>query len=302
MQNIIDLIGCTPLVRLRHMDAAAIILAKLESLNPGGSAKDRIARRIIEDAEQQGLLTPGSTIIEATSGNTGVALAMIAAARGYRCIIVMPDSMSIERRRLIAAYGAQIVLTPGTEGMAGAVRKAEDIHKHTPESIIAGQFSNPANPAAHYTSTGPEIWADTAGKADAFVVGIGTGGTLTGAGRYLKERNPAVQIIGVEPAESPLLTKGYAGVHALQGIGANFMPKVLDLSVVDEIIPVENEYAFATMQRLAQREGILAGISSGAAVWAAIQLARRPEFIGKTIVTLLPDSGERYLSSSTLDC
>lgn len=300
MQDITDLIGHTPLVRLRHTDAPATILLKLEGLNPGGSAKDRVALAIVEDAERRGLLTPGGVVIEATSGNTGVALAMVAAARGYRCIIVMPESMSIERRRLLAAYGAQVVLTRAEDGMAGAVRRAEAIHRDTAKSIIAGQFVNPANPAAHYASTGPEIWADTAGQVDAFVAGIGTGGTITGVGRYLKARNPAVRILGVEPADSPLLTKGRAEAHPLQGIGANFVPEVLDLSVVDEVIPVASEAAFAAMRRLVRQEGVLAGITSGAAAWAALQLAKRPEFAGKTIVALLPDSGERYLSTGLL--
>jgi cysteine synthase A len=301
MQDITDLIGHTPLVRLRHTDAPATILVKPEGLNPGGSAKDRVALAIVEDAERRGLLAPGGVIVEATSGNTGVALAMVAAARGYRCIVVMPESMSIERRRLLAAYGAQVVLTPAEEGTAGAVRRAEEIHRDTPGSIIAGQFSNPANPAPHYATTGPEIWADTAGQVAAFVAGIGTGGTITGVGRYLKERNPALRIVGVEPADSPLLTKGYAGAHPLQGIGANFMPDVLDLSVLDEVIPVKSEVAFAAMRRLVRQEGILAGITSGAAAWAAMQLANRPEFAGKTIVALLPDAGERYLSTGLLD-
>ena len=301
MQDITDLIGHTPLVRLRHTDAPATILVKPESLNPGGSAKDRVALAIVEDAERRGRLEPGGVVIEATSGNTGVALAMIAAARGYRCIVVMPESMSIERRRLLAAYGAQVVLTPAEEGMAGAVRRAEEIHRSTSGSILANQFSNPANPAAHAATTGPEIWADTAGRVDAFVAGIGTGGTVTGVGRYLKGRNSAIRIVGVEPADSPLLTKGYAGAHPLQGIGANFMPDVLDLSVLDEVIPVKSEVAFAAMRRLVRQEGILAGITSGAAAWAAMQLAKRPEFAGKTIVALLPDAGERYLSTGLFD-
>ena len=301
MQDITDLIGHTPLVRLRHTDAPATILVKPESLNPGGSAKDRVALAIVEDAERRGMLAPGSAIIEATSGNTGVSLAMVAAARGYRCIIVMPESMSIERRRLLAAYGAQVILTPADEGMAGAIRRAEEVHRSTPGSILANQFSNPANPAAHAATTGPEIWADTAGRVDAFVAGIGTGGTVTGVGRYLKGRNSAIRIVGVEPADSPLLTMGYAGAHPLQGIGANFVPDVLDLSVLDEVIPVESEVAFAAMRRLVRQEGILAGITSGAAAWAAMQLAKRPEFAGKTIVALLPDAGERYLSTGLLD-
>lgn len=295
------LIGHTPLVRLTHLDAPATILVKLEGMNPGGSAKDRVALRMVADAESRGLLQPGGTIIEPTSGNTGVGLAMVAAARGYRCILVMPESMSIERRRLLAAYGAQVVLTEGCLGMAGCVEKAEAIRRETPGSIIAGQFTNPANPAAHYASTGPEIWADTAGRVDAFVAGIGTGGTITGVGRYLKERNPDIRIIGVEPAASPLLTKGAAGLHPLQGIGANFVPEILDLGLVDEIIPVEGSDAFETTRMLARTEGILAGISSGAALWAAMQLAARPDFAGKTIVALLPDSGERYLSTGIFD-
>ena len=301
MQDITDLIGHTPLVRLRYTDAPATILVKPEGLNPGGSAKDRVALAIVEDAERRGMLAPGSAIIEATSGNTGVSLAMVAAARGYRCIIVMPESMSIERRRLLAAYGAQVVLTRAEDGMAGAIRRAEEVHRSTPGSILANQFSNPANPAAHAATTGPEIWADTAGRVDAFVAGIGTGGTVTGVGRYLKGRNSAIRIVGVEPADSPLLTKGYAGAHPLQGIGANFVPDVLDRSVLDEVIPVESEVAFAAMRRLVRQEGILAGITSGAAAWAAMQLAKRPEFAGKTIVALLPDAGERYLSTGLLD-
>ena len=301
MHDVTALIGHTPLVRLTQVDAPATILVKVEGMNPGGSAKDRIALSMVQDAEDRGLLTPGGTIIEPTSGNTGIGLAMVAAARGYRCILVMPDSMSIERRRLLAAYGAQVVLVDGTLGMAGCVAKAEELHQATPNSIIAGQFINPANPAAHYASTGPEIWSDTAGTVDAFVAGIGTGGTITGVGRYLKEHNPAIRIVGVEPAASPLLTKGYAAPHPLQGIGANFVPDILDLSVVDEIIPVTGEDAFAAARMLAKQEGVLAGITSGAAVWAAIQLAKRAEFAGKTIVALLPDSGERYLSTGIFD-
>lgn len=301
MRDVTAPIGHTPLVRLAHADVPATILVKVEGMNPGGSAKDRVALNMIRDAEQRGVLTRGGTIIEPTSGNTGVGLAMVAAARGYQCILVMPDSMSIERRRLLSAYGAQVVLVEGALGMAGCVAKAEEIHCTTPNSIIAGQFSNPANPAAHYASTGPEIWEDTAGQVDAFVAGVGTGGTITGVGRYLKEQNPAIRIVGVEPADSPLLTKGYAGPHPLQGIGANFVPEILDLNLVDEIIPVTGEDAFAQTRTLAQKEGILAGITSGAAVWAALQLAKRPEFAGKTIVALLPDSGERYLSTGIFD-
>lgn len=296
MHDVTRLIGHTPLVRLK-----CGVLAKLEGMNPGGSAKDRVALAMIEDAEQRGLLAPGGTIIEPTSGNTGVGLAMVAAARGYRCILVMPDSMSIERRRLLAAYGAQVVLVEGALGMAGCVARAEELHRSTPGSIIAGQFVNPANPAAHYASTGPEIWADTEGKVDVFVAGIGTGGTITGVGRFLKEQNPAIRIVGVEPAASPLLTQGHAGPHPLQGIGANFIPDILDLSIVDEIIPVTSEGAFAQTRALAREEGILCGITSGAAVWAARQIAQRPEYAGMTIVALLPDSGERYLSTGIFD-
>ncbi len=300
MQDVLSLIGHTPLVKL-NIDAPAAIWVKVEGMNPGGSAKDRVALAMVKDAEERGLLLPGGTIIEPTSGNTGVGLAMVAAARGYKCVLVMPDSMSIERRRLLTAYGAQVVLVEGKLGMAGCVEKAEALHRETPNSIIAGQFANPANPTAHYSSTGPEIWADTHGQVDAFVAGIGTGGTITGVGRYLKEQNPAIRVIGVEPAASPLLTKGHAGPHPLQGIGANFVPEVLDMSVVDEIIPAEGEAAFAQTRALAREHGILAGITSGAAVWAALQLAHRPEFAGKIIVALLPDSGERYLSTGIFD-
>lgn len=301
MRDITALIGHTPLVRLSSVHAPATILVKVEGMNPGGSAKDRVALSMVKDAEARGLLAPGGTIIEPTSGNTGIGLAMVAAARGYQCILVMPDSMSVERRRLLTAYGAQVVLVEGFRGMAGCVEKAEALHRTTPNSIVAGQFSNPANPAAHYASTGPEIWADTDGRIDAFVTGIGTGGTITGVGRYLKEQNPAIQVVGVEPAASPLLTQGHAGPHPLQGIGANFVPDILDLSVVDEIIPVTGEDAFAQTRALARSEGILAGITSGAAVWAALRLANRPEYAGKTIVALLPDSGERYLSTGIFD-
>ena len=296
MRDVTHLIGHTPLVRLK-----CDIRAKLEGMNPGGSAKDRVALAMIEDAEKRRLLEPGGTIIEPTSGNTGVGLAMVAAARGYRCILVMPDTMSVERRRLLSAYGAQVVLVEGTQGMAGCVAKAEEIQHATPGSIIAGQFVNPANPAAHYASTGPEIWADTAGQVEVFVAGIGTGGTITGVGRYLKERNPAIRIVGVEPAASPLLTEGHSGPHPLQGIGSNFVPEILDLNTVDEIIPVTGEDAFATTRALAREEGILAGITSGAAVWAAHQLTQRPAYTGKAIVALLPDAGERYLSTGIFD-
>lgn len=303
--DVTKLVGATPLLELNNLRSklglGARIAAKLEVRNPAGSAKDRVGLAMIEAAEREGRLAPGGTIIEATSGNTGVSLAMVAAARCYRCIIVMPESMSIERRRLLAAYGAQVILTPADEGMAGAIRRAEEVHRSTPGSILANQFSNPANPAAHAATTGPEIWADTAGRVDAFVAGIGTGGTVTGVGRYLKGRNSAIRIVGVEPADSPLLTKGYAGTHPLQGIGANFVPDVLDLSVLDEVIPVASEAAFAAMRRLVRQEGILAGITSGAAAWAAMQLANRPEFAGKTIVALLPDAGERYLSTGAFD-
>ena len=301
MRDITALIGHTPLVRLSGVHAPATILVKVEGMNPGGSAKDRVALSMVKDAEARGLLTPGGTIIEPTSGNTGIGLAMVAAARGYQCILVMPDSMSVERRRLLTAYGAQVVLVEGSCGMAGCVEKAEELHRSTPNSIVAGQFSNPANPAAHYASTGPEIWADTDGRIDAFVTGIGTGGTITGVGRYLKEQNPSSQVVGVEPAASPLLTQGHAGPHPLQGIGANFVPDILDLSVVDEILPVTGEDAFAQTRALARSEGLLAGITSGAAVWAALRLANRPEYAGKTIVALLPDSGERYLSTGIFD-
>ena len=301
MHDVTSLIGHTPLLPLAHADVPATILVKAEGMNPGGSAKDRVALSMIEDAEQRGVLPDGGTIIEPTSGNTGIGLAMVAAARGYKCILVMPDSMSLERRRLLAAYGAQVVLTEGALGMAGCIAKAEELQREIPGSIIAGQFVNPANPAAHYATTGPEIWADAHGQVDAFVAGIGTGGTITGVGRYLKEQNPAIRIIGVEPAASPLLTEGHAGPHPLQGIGANFVPEILDLSLVDEIIPVTGEDAFDITRRLAREEGILAGITSGAAVWAALQLAQQPEYAGKNIVVLLPDSGERYLSTGIFD-
>lgn len=299
--SITDLIGHTPLLELCRYEAdhglEATILGKLERQNPAGSAKDRVAAAMIDQAEHQGRLAPGGTIIEPTSGNTGIGLAAVGAAKGYRVILTMPDSMSVERRSLIAAYGAEIVLTPGAEGMAGAVAKAEELAASIPGSIVAGQFENPANPAAHMATTGPEIWADTDGKVDIFVAGAGTGGTLTGVGRYLKEKNPAVRVVAVEPASSPLLTQGRAGAHGLQGIGANFVPENLDRSLLDEIIPVTDEDAYAAGRELARREGILVGITSGAAIWAAAELARRPENRGKVIVALLPDSGERYLST-----
>lgn len=297
--SVTELIGRTPLLELTRYDEQlpAVIFAKLECMNPAGSAKDRVAARMIACAEQDGRLQPGGTIIEPTSGNTGIGLAAAGAAKGYHVILTMPETMSVERRNLIAAYGAEIVLTPGKEGMAGAVAKAEALAAEIPGSMVMGQFDNPANPEAHWTSTGPEIWADTDGKVDIFVAGIGTGGTISGTGRYLKEQNPAVKVVGVEPASSPLLTQGYAGPHGLQGIGANFVPENLDRTVVDEILTVTDEAAYAAGRRLARREGILVGITSGAAVWAAAELAKRPENAGKMIVALLPDSGERYLST-----
>ena len=296
-----QLIGHTPLLRLTHIENAfgleAKILAKLEYLNPAGSAKDRIARKMIETAENDGSLKAGGTIIEPTSGNTGIGLAAVAAARGYRVIITMPDTMSKERRMIIAAYGAELVLTDGALGMAGAIAKAEELQKEIPGSIIAGQFSNPANPAAHYETTGPEIWEDTDGEVDLFVAGIGTGGTITGTGRFLKEKNPAVKVVGLEPAGSPFLSKGTAGPHGLQGIGAGFIPEALDTEVYDEILTVTDEEAYAAGRLLGKKEGILCGITSGAAVHAAVRLAKRPENKGKTIVALLPDTGDRYLST-----
>ena len=301
--SIDQLIGKTPLIELARLEDTlglkSRVLAKLESKNPGGSAKDRIALSMIEAAERDGRLRPheGYTIIEPTSGNTGVGLSMIAAARGYRAVIVMPETMSEERRRLMRAYGAELVLTPGAEGMAGAIRRAEELAATTPKSIIAGQFENPANPAAHYATTGPEIWADTVGEVDVLVAGVGTGGTITGVGRYLKEQKPDVRVIAVEPDTSPVLEGGAAGPHKIQGIGAGFVPEALDTSVYDEIIPVAAEDAFATGRTLGRTEGILAGISSGAALWAALEVARRPEMAGKTIVVVLVDTGERYLST-----
>ena len=296
-----QLIGNTPLLRLDRLGAQegwkARVLAKLEYLNPGGSAKDRLALALIDDAEARGVLKPGGTIIEPTSGNTGIGLAMVAAARGYHVILTMPDSMSAERRALLAAYGAELVLTPGKDGMAGAIARAEELAADLPGSFIAGQFENPANPEAHQRTTGPEIWADTDGKVDIFVAGAGTGGTVSGVGRYLKAQNPKIQIVAFEPASSPLLTEGHAGPHGLQGIGANFVPENLDRGVLDEILTVTDGDAYATGRELARTEGILVGITSGAAVWAAAQLAMRPENAGKTIVALLPDSGERYLST-----
>lgn len=296
-----QLIGGTPLLELRHIEAAeglkARVLAKLEYLNPAGSAKDRIGKSMIDDAEERGILKEGAVIIEPTSGNTGIGLASVAAARGYRAIIVMPDSMSAERISLMRAYGAEVVLSPGAEGMSGCIRKAEELEKEIPGSLIMGQFTNPANPAAHEKTTGPEIWDDTDGCVDYFVATVGTGGTLTGTGRFLKSRKPDLHIVAVEPAASPLLTKGYAGPHGIQGIGANFIPETLDRSVYDEVIAVTDDDAFAEGRRLGKSEGILCGISSGAALKAAIEVAKRPEAEGKTIVVLLPDSGDRYLSS-----
>lgn len=296
-----QLIGNTPLLELTHLEEAyglkAAILAKLEYLNPAGSVKDRIAKAMIDDAEQKGLLKKGSVIIEPTSGNTGIGLASVAAVRGYRIIIVMPETMSVERRQLMKAYGAELVLTEGAKGMKGAIAKADELAKEIPGSFIPGQFVNPANPAVHKATTGPEIWEDTDGKVDIFVAGVGTGGTVTGVGEYLKSQNPNVKVVAVEPASSPVLSKGVAGSHKIQGIGAGFVPDVLDTKVYDEIIPVENEDAFATGKLIGKKEGVLVGISSGAAVWAAIRLAKRPENKGKTIVALLPDTGDRYLST-----
>ena len=296
-----QLIGRTLLLELIHIEREegleARILAKLEYFNPAGSVKDRIARAMIDDAEARGLLGPGSVIIEPTSGNTGIGLASVAAARGYRLVIVMPETMSVERRQLMRAYGAELVLTEGSRGMTGAIAKAEELAKETPNSFIPGQFINPANPAAHKASTGPEIWEDTDGKVDIFVAGVGTGGTITGVGEYLKSRNPDVKVVAVEPASSPVLSKGTAGKHGIQGIGAGFVPEALNTAVYDEIITVENEDAFAVGRRIGRSEGVLVGISSGAAVWAALQLARRPENKGRNIVALLPDTGDRYLST-----
>ena len=296
-----QLIGHTPLLELTHLEKAeglkTKILAKLEYFNPAGSAKDRVAKAMIDDAEAKGLLKEGSVIIEPTSGNTGIGLAAVAAARGYRTIIVMPETMSMERRQLMKAYGAELVLTEGAKGMSGAIAKAEQLAKEIPGGFVAGQFVNPANPEAHRQTTGPEIWEDTDGKVDIFVAGVGTGGTITGVGEYLKSKNPNVKIVAVEPAGSPVLSGGKPGPHKLQGIGAGFVPQVLNTSVYDEIIPVENEDAFQTSRRIGSTEGVLVGISSGAAAWAALQLAKRPENEGKTIVALLPDTGDRYLST-----
>lgn len=297
----LGLIGNTPLVEVinieKELSLQATVLVKLEYLNPAGSVKDRIARAMLDEAEAKGILKPGSTIIEPTSGNTGIGLASVAAARGYRLIIVMPDTMSIERRQLMKAYGAELVLSEGSKGMKGAIAKAEEIRDTTPDSFIAGQFVNPANPKAHFETTGPEIWEDTDGKVDIFVAGVGTGGTITGVGQYLKSKNKDIKVVAVEPKTSAVLSTGVAGAHKIQGIGAGFVPDVLDTKVYDEIIAVENEDAFATGRLIGKKEGVLVGISSGAAAWAAIELAKRPENKGKNIVVLLPDTGDRYLST-----
>ena len=296
-----QLIGRTPLLELTHIEKElglkAKILAKLEYFNPAGSVKDRIAKAMIDDAEQKGLLKEGSVIIEPTSGNTGIGLASVAAARGYRIIIVMPDSMSVERRQLMKAYGAELVLTEGAKGMKGAIARAEELAKEIPNSFLPGQFVNPANPKAHFETTGPEIYGDTDGKVDYFVAGVGTGGTITGTGEYLKSKNPAIRVVAVEPKTSAVLSTGVAGPHKIQGIGAGFVPQVLDTKVYDEIIPVDNDDAFTTGRLVGRKEGVLVGISSGAALWAAIELAKRPDSEGKTIVVLMPDTGDRYLST-----
>lgn len=300
-RKITDLIGGTPLLELTNYEKAnelnAKIYAKLEYFNPAGSVKDRIARAMLDDAEEKGLLKPGAVIIEPTSGNTGIGLASVAASRGYKVILTMPETMSVERRNLLKAYGAELVLTEGTKGMAGAIAKAKELAEQTPNSYIPSQFTNPANPAVHLKTTGPEIWADTDGKVDIFVAGVGTGGTLSGVGAYLKSQNPNVKVVAVEPATSPVLSGGTAGPHKIQGIGAGFVPDTLNTDIYDEILPVQNEDAFATGRALARSEGVLVGISSGAAVFAAAQLAKRPENAGKVIVALLPDTGERYLST-----
>ena len=296
-----QLIGHTPLLELTHIEKIhnlkAKLVAKLEYFNPAGSVKDRIAKAMIDDAEAKGILKPGSVIIEPTSGNTGIGLASVAAARGYRIIIVMPETMSVERRQIMKAYGAELVLTEGAKGMKGAIAKADELAQEIPGAFVAGQFVNPANPKAHYETTGPEIWADTDGRIDFFVAGVGTGGTITGTGKFLKEKNPAVQVVAVEPKSSAVLSTGVAGSHKIQGIGAGFVPDVLDTEIYDEIIAVDNDDAFAVGKEIGQREGVLVGISSGAAVWAAIEVAKRPENAGKTVVVLLPDTGDRYLST-----
>ncbi|MBO4990787.1 MAG: cysteine synthase A [Firmicutes bacterium] len=300
-----ELIGNTPLLELTHLEKEyelkAKLVAKLEYFNPAGSVKDRIALAMIEDAEAKGLIAPGATLIEPTSGNTGIGLASVAAAKGYRLIITMPETMSVERRKLMAAYGAELVLTEGSKGMKGAIAKAEELAKEIPVSFLPGQFVNPANPEIHRKTTGPEIWRDTEGEVDIFVAGVGTGGTITGTGSYLKEQNPKIQVVAVEPAGSPVLSEGRSGAHKIQGIGAGFVPQVLDTKIYDEIIPVADEDAFAMGRKIAGAEGVLVGISSGAAVWAAIQLAKRPENEGKTIVVLLPDTGDRYLSTAMFE-
>ena len=300
-----QMIGRTPLLELcriqQQLGLEARVLAKLEYLNPAGSVKDRAALSMIRDAEQKGLLKEGSVIVEPTSGNTGIGLAAVAAARGYRVVIVMPETMSLERRQLMRAYGAELVLTEGSKGMSGAVEKAQQLVQQIPGAFLAGQFTNPANPQAHFETTGPEIWQDTEGHVDVFVAGVGTGGTITGVGRYLKSQDPAVRIVGVEPAASPLLSKGTAGPHKIQGIGANFVPQVLDTAIYDELLAVTDQDAFAAGRLMARTEGVLVGISSGAALWAAVELAKRPENRGKTIVTLLPDTGDRYLSTGMFD-
>ena len=300
-RSVTQLMGKTPLLELTNIEKSdhlyARVLAKIEGFNPAGSAKDRVALNMILTAEEKGLLTPGATIIEPTSGNTGIGLCAVAAARGYKCVIVMPDSMSMERRLLMTAFGGELVLTPGAEGMSGCIAKAEELKRSIPGSIIAGQFTNPANPEAHYRTTGLEIWEDTEGNVDIFVAGIGTGGTITGTGRYLREKNPRVRVIGAEPADSPLITKGISGPHGIQGIGANFIPEILDLTVVDEVVTVTTEDSYAAGRRMGREEGILCGISSGCALHVALELSKKEENSGKTIVVLLPDSGERYLTT-----